>query len=225
MGKLIENNWNMNFFIRKADSSDIPFLVKAVIHAEKLHTDIISYCTLFSISEAEFADQVQLAFDEEIGVPAWDFQNWSVATNERNTPLAAIAHWKEAGGRGSESQKFQFLSMINKSKVNENQVKGQFELLQQLGIPRIVGFIQLDFLFTDSYWRGKGIMSKLIKNIFQNFPNETFQIQVLGVNENAIQLYNKLGFKENERRNVEGLKEKRLMADDVKINMINHGKS
>jgi ribosomal protein S18 acetylase RimI-like enzyme len=215
----------MNFVIRKAESSDIPFLVKAVIHAEKLQTDIISYCTLFSISEEEFADQVQLAFEEEMGIPAWNFQNWSVAMNESNTPLAAISHWKEAGGRGSESQKFQFLSVVNKSKVNENQLKAQFELLQQLGIPRTVGFIQLDFLFTDIQWRGKGIMSKLIQNIFKIFPNETFQIQVLGVNKNAIQLYKKLGFKENERREVDGIKVKRLLADDVKINMINHGKS
>lgn len=213
----------MKLIIRKAQPTDIPFLVESVIQAEKLDTEIISYCTLFEISEEKLRDQIASAMINEEGITPWEIKHWYVAANQNNQPLAALCAWEEFNTIGTEIQKFQYLNFCNKPNLQDNEFLSRMAMLKQIAIPRVPHFIQLDALFTDSKFRGMGIMSELIQFVFNKYQQKTFQIQVLGCNQGAINLYKKLGFKEQSSAFCDGLKENRLLADQTKFNLIRNG--
>ena len=213
----------MRYVIRKAEKTDISFLVDCVINSEKINTDIISYCSLFEITEEDLRTQVTLAFTEEMSVFVWDVNQWLVMLNDNEEIVAGLAYWIEPPEVNSETQKFQFLSYLNKSKVRDAQFMARFEAIKKLQIPRNSGLVQLDFLYTQPEYRGQGLMSQLIKFVFNQFAIHNFQIQVLGSNLSAIKLYKKLAFETNIVVTLKGLHEAKLMPDDTKLNMIKHG--
>jgi len=223
MGKSISNNFQMKFSIRQAKISDVDFLIESMIHAEKFDTDIVSYCTLFEISQPIFVEQVKIAFIDGLDIFPWDCKHWLVATNEKGKLIAAMASWNEPEFMGTETKKFQFLCYLNKSKVQDSQFQHRFDLLKKMDIPREPNYIQLDFLYTHHDYRGKGIMSNMIKHVITKHLGSQFQIQVLGGNEIAKRLYERMGFVENKHIHLKGIKANRLLADDIKINMLLNG--
>ena len=52
--------------IRKANTADIPFLVKAIAAAEKSNTNKLSYATLFGITDAEAMLYIKQMLEEDI---------------------------------------------------------------------------------------------------------------------------------------------------------------
>ncbi len=213
----------MRYLIRKAEKTDIQFLVDCVINSERIHTDVISYCGLFNITEEELRRQIILAFNEEMSVFVWDIDQWLVMLTEDKKNIAALAVWVESTEFNSETQKFQFLSYLNKSKIRDGEFISRFEAIKKLYIPRDIGLVQLDFLYTQPEYRGQGLMTELIEFVFNKYANKSFQIQVLGSNVPAIKLYKKLTFETNIVLTSPGTQEAKLMADDTKLNMIKHG--
>ena len=213
----------MTFSIIKAREQDIPFLVDSVINAEKLDTNIISYCSLFNISEMLLKEQLLEAFQEKMGIIVWDINQWIVALDENGKAIAALAYWMENNLADSETQKFKYLSFLNKSNVNHPNFQVVFQALKKIQIARETNVIQLDFLYTKPQYQGKGIMSSLIKNVISRHPNNKFQIQVLQCNEKAKRLYEKLGFIEDICKTEIGLKHNNILADDTKFNLTYYG--
>jgi len=58
----------------------------------------------------------------------------------------------------------------------------------------------IEFVVTDSKYRGKGVASALIKHIFALPEYKHFLIEVADTNPGAFELYKKLGFKETHRK-------------------------
>ena len=56
----------MNVVIRKATVNDKDFIIKAIIEATKSGTDILSYCTIFNISESDLVSLLSNILDEDI---------------------------------------------------------------------------------------------------------------------------------------------------------------
>jgi GNAT superfamily N-acetyltransferase len=213
----------MKFSIIKARDQDIPFLVDSVINAEKLDTNIISYCTLFNINERVLKEQIKEAFQESMGIIVWDINQWLVAVDEKGNAIAALAHWIENILLDSETQKFKYLSFLNKSNLNNPNFEIVFQALKKIQIHREANVCQFDFLYTKPEFQGKGIMSSLIKNAISHHPNSKFQIQVLECNDKAKRLYEKLGFIQDICKTEKGLKQNNILADDTKINLTYHG--
>jgi ribosomal protein S18 acetylase RimI-like enzyme len=214
----------MTFKIRKAESKDIPFLIQSIFQSEKIGTDIISYCTLFDIDENTLNEQLTEAFIEDYKILPWNLKNWYVSENEIESPLAALAFWLEPENSNSEIQKFQYLSFVNKSKVAKPEFTHRYDLLKQVAINREPNHYQFDFLYTKIEFRGQGIMLKMMKDLITQSASSNFQIQVLKSNSNAKKLYERIGFVENKRITLNGLKENKLLADNTKINMFFYGK-
>ncbi len=214
----------MKYKIRKAEINDIPFLIQSVFQSEKIGTDIISYCTLFDIPENTLSEQLNEAFIEDFEILPWSLNHWYVSVNERDTPIAALAYWREPEISNSEIQKFQYLSFINKNKVTQPDFMNRYDLLKQIAINREPNHYQFDFLFTEDEYRGQGIMFNMMNVLINESSSSNFQIQVLESNSKAKKLYERIGFVENKRITLSGLKEKKLLADNTKINMVFYGK-
>ncbi|HNW04445.1 MAG TPA: N-acetyltransferase [Oscillospiraceae bacterium] len=59
------------------------------------------------------------------------------------------------------------------------------------------GFIE--FVATSPEYRGQGVASEIITNIFKETPHTNYVLEVADTNYNAVNLYTKLGFKEFKR--------------------------
>ncbi|MCL2107377.1 MAG: GNAT family N-acetyltransferase [Oscillospiraceae bacterium] len=59
----------------------------------------------------------------------------------------------------------------------------------------------LDYLTTDPAFRGRGVGTRLLRHMCAHLPYDSFFLEVLSKNENAIRLYQKLGFKKVKTKN------------------------
>ncbi len=209
----------MNFNIRKAVSADIPFLTESVIEAEHAGTEIISYCTLFNIDKQKLVELIRRAFYNQVGVQVWDIDSWLVVEDHQGIPRAALASWIETPNSSTEMQKFQYLCYMLRPDFNNKELKIKIQLLQKVAIPRKIGATQIDFVYTDKKYRGMGLMNILLKHCILNNAKGSIQLQVLSKNFTAMNLYEKMGFKEETRLTCEGLEAQKLLADDTKICM------
>lgn len=57
----------------------------------------------------------------------------------------------------------------------------------------------IEFVATSSEYRGKGVASEIITNIFKDTSYMNYVLEVADTNHNAVSLYTKLGFKEFKR--------------------------
>jgi ribosomal protein S18 acetylase RimI-like enzyme len=57
----------------------------------------------------------------------------------------------------------------------------------------------IEFVATSAEYRGKGVASAIITNIFKTTPYTNYVLEVADTNLNAVNLYTKLGFKEFKR--------------------------
>ncbi|MDR1629407.1 MAG: GNAT family N-acetyltransferase [Oscillospiraceae bacterium] len=57
----------------------------------------------------------------------------------------------------------------------------------------------IEFVATSSEYRGKGVATEIITNIFRDTPYTNYVLEVADTNQNAVNLYKKLGFKEFKR--------------------------
>lgn len=209
----------MNFNIRKALSTDIPFLTESVVEAEHAGTEIISYCTLFNIDKQKLVELISGAFSNQVGVQVWDINSWWVVEDHSGIPRAALASWIETGNTSTEMQKFQYLCYMLRADFTNPELKAKIQLLQKVAIPRKVGATQIDFVFTDKKYRGLGLMNMLLKHCILDNAHGYIQLQVLSKNFAAIKLYEKMGFKEESRLTCEGIEAHKLLADDTKLCM------
>lgn len=213
----------MNYNIRIATTNDIPFLVESVIEAEKAGSDIISYCSLFNINQQKLSEIINNAFTDEVGVVVWDVNTWIVLEDSQGNTIAGLASWIESDNLASEKQKFQYLNYVLRPDLNDKDFKTKISQLQKGALPRNKNSRQLDFLYTNPNFRGKGIMKMLIGYAINNCSESCLQLQVLSSNYSAIKLYEKMGFIEERRLTCNGLKSKGLLADDTKICMTYYG--
>ncbi|MCU4173879.1 hypothetical protein [Carboxylicivirga sp. N1Y90] len=84
-----------DYTFRKANESDIDFIVESIIEAEKSGTDRLSYSTLFGLTEAEVRSLLSEALMEDMEDCDLWLSGFVVAEYE-GRPVASLSAWVEA---------------------------------------------------------------------------------------------------------------------------------
>ena len=186
------------FNIRKATVVDIPFLVDTIIEAEKSGTDILTYTTIFGLSEAEARKYIIDMLLEEVDGCELSISSFLIAQKEGQY-AAAVGAWIE-GYEGMSS------SVLKGNLLNYTLPKACIEkaislnkLVKDLHIEYIDNSIQIGLVYVSENFRGLGLANILIeeqlKQLLQIAPGITESyVQVFGNNKAAIKSYEKSRF-------------------------------
>ena len=83
-----------DLILRKATIHDISFLIETIIEAEKAGTDILSYATIFELTELEIKNYLEAILREEIDGCELSISSFLVAEKNKNL-IAASCAWVE----------------------------------------------------------------------------------------------------------------------------------
>lgn len=205
MGSWIEkhyNNWLMsvdeNLIIRAAESRHIPFLIEAIISADKGLGTVCSYCGLFNINEDQFRSILTDIFEEDIEGCEFGVSSFLVV-EDNSQAVACVSSWiEEADGVPSWLIRMSALShFLNQE--NLDHIKPLKSLTESMLLSRTPEALQFESVFVHPSHRGKGLVHKLFKAHLENhleFSPQTQKPELLTYVHNiqAIKAYEKLGF-------------------------------
>lgn len=182
---------------RKAIYADIPFLVKAIIGAEKGVTDKMSYATLFGISETEAATYLRLMLEEDISGCELSVDSYLIA--EVNGVVAgAVGGWKEAVDHApSHILKGNLVNYIYPAKQIAH-LTAYRNVLSGILIPRTANTFQIEYLYIDPAFRRTGLGSRLLQEHLNRMAAEnsldTVQMQLFDSSKGSLKLNTQIGF-------------------------------
>ena len=187
------------FIFRNATINDVPFLVDTIIEAEKSGTDILTYSTVFGLSEDETRKYIAEMLLEEVDGCELSISSFLVAENERQV-VAAVGAWIEGiEGISSSVLKGNLLNYTLPKKCIESAIALN-TMFRELHIEYIPDTIQIGLVYVSSAFRGMNLVSLLIDEqvarLKQLKPGiSEIYVQVFGNNVPAIKAYEKANFK------------------------------
>lgn len=181
---------------RKAANSDIPFLINAIIAAEKSGTQLLSYATLFNLSITEVQQLFTEMLEEDVPYQELNVSGFGLVEVD-NKVVAATNSWVEPTiGKSSAQQKASLLmGFIGTSRVSESFAHHKF--LEDLTLTRTPNAMQFESVFVLPEYRGRGILRFLFDALSTTHnPNNQLpeEIHVVQSNLMAYNAYCKLGF-------------------------------
>lgn len=185
--------------IRRANNKDVEFLVDAIINAEKSGTDKLSYSTIFKIPELEVREILKQMLLQNEGYCELSIDSFLIA-ELRGKPVSAVASWIEGEDDvPSAIIKANLLFSFMPSFALQN-LKLVSTMLDKVHIPRKIGALQLESIYTIPEYRGKGIVKLLIDNHITLAKNKMpeincAQILLSDINVSALNAYMKSDFK------------------------------
>jgi len=188
-----------NFIFRNATINDVPFLVDTIIEAEKSGTDVLTYSTIFGLSEKETREYLAEMLLEEVDGCELSISSFLVA-EESGQIVASICAWIEGiEGVPSTILKGNLLNYTLPKKSIEHAMTLN-NILRDLHIEYLNNTIQIGLVYVASKFRGRNLVSLLIdeqvKRLTQDNPAVSeIYIQVFGNNVPAIRAYEKANFK------------------------------
>ena len=195
--KITYRDMQDHFIYRQANENDIPFLVETIIEAEKGNTNTISYCNIFEISEAKLREilaeiLIQDISDFEFSLPAF------LVAEFNKQAIAACCAWIESMN-DIPSKIIKANSLLYYLKPENITAAGKKnDAIKDTNIERTPGAIQIDSVYVNPDFRGKGLIRTLIFKQFDKLQADTFdnKAQVLCRKNNnvAIHAYSKAGF-------------------------------
>jgi ribosomal protein S18 acetylase RimI-like enzyme len=189
---------NNEFTIRPATTDDIPFLVDTIIEAEKSGTSVLTYTTIFGLSESEARLYIAKMLDEEVDGCELSVSAFILAEKEHSI-VGAVGAWFEGSeGIPSTILKGNLLRYVLPQQCFEK-ASTLNKIVNDLHIEYTSGTIQIGLVYVVPEARGIGLVPILIDHkismLRKQFPDahEVF-IQVFGNNMPAIRAYEKAGF-------------------------------
>jgi ribosomal protein S18 acetylase RimI-like enzyme len=183
---------------RSATIDDVPFLVDTIIEAEKSGTEILTYCTIFGLSEEEARKYIAEMLLEEIDGCELSISSFLLA--EKNGQIAAsVGAWVEGTeGIPSTILKGNLLNYTLPKKCIEHALALN-TVVRELHIEYIAKTIQIGLVYVAAAFRGQNFVSLLIdeqvKRLRINHPEiSEIYVQVFGNNIPAIRAYEKSNF-------------------------------
>jgi ribosomal protein S18 acetylase RimI-like enzyme len=186
------------FSIRKATPADVPFLVDTIIEAEKSGTDILTYTTIFGLSETEAEKYISDMLLEEVDGCELSISSFLIAQKE-GLYAAAVGAWIE-GYEGMPS------SVLKGNLLNYTLPKSCIEkamslnnLVKDLHIEYVGNTIQIGLVYVSKNFRGLGLSNILIEEQIKQLLQidsgiKESYVQVFGNNKTAIKAYEKSGY-------------------------------
>jgi hypothetical protein len=186
------------FVYRLAGTADIPFLVETIIEAEKSGTEILSYTTIFGLTEEEAKGYVAEMLEEEIDGCELSVSSFLVAEYGGEV-VAALSSWVEAkDGISSAELKGNLLGFVlpRESILKAASVS---PVVRKIHMEYIPGTIQKGAGYVVKEFRHRklfGILTeKMIEHLLKSSPEVTeVYTQVFSNNIPAIRANEKIGF-------------------------------
>lgn len=186
------------FSFRRAEPEDIDFILKTIIQSEKSGTDRLSYTGIFSLSEEEVKKIIANVLLENVPGQQYCLSNFLIA-EEEGRYAGACCSWVEGETGLSSSIISANLLLDFIDHKNFQKATSLLQIATEIGFPREEGSIQIENVFVESSFRGRGISGLLIdKHIEMRRPNAVIpkvQIILSKINEKAYRSYLKAGFK------------------------------
>lgn len=184
--------------IRKAVGTDIPFLIKTIIEADKSGTSKSSYCSLLEISEQELANMLERIFMHEL--EGFEFSVASFCVLEHNLqPVGACASWIEEFD-GIPSWQTRMLSIRAEAKGESyNKMVAKKDIVSNLIPIRTPNSLQIESVYISEAYRGLGLFRTMLDFHIQNSKAispelNSAEILVYDNNQIALNSYQKSGF-------------------------------
>lgn len=184
---------------RDATIKDIPFLVDTIIEAEKSGTEVLTYSTIFGLSEDETRKYITEMLLEEIDGCELSISSFLVA--DKNGEIAAsVGAWIEGiEGISSTVLKGNLLNYTLPRKCIEQALKLN-SIVRELHIEYYPNTVQIGLVYVAPAFRGQNLVSLLIDKQVSRLtlinPNiSEIYVQVFGNNTQAIRAYEKANFK------------------------------
>lgn len=212
----------MEYTIRKASTKDIPFIIEAIIEAEKSGTDKLGLSTLFDLTEIEVKNYLSNIFNEEIDGCEFSISSFLIAENKGNQ-VAAVGGWIEGANEEKLPSSILKANLISYcfpiDKVAN--MKEKSDIISGVQIERKDGSYQIEYVYVRPEYRGHNLIKPLIEeHIKQAKLCKQMFVQVFLNNISAIYVYKKLGFEVNQTFHSENKETKNYLPDNTKILML-----
>jgi ribosomal protein S18 acetylase RimI-like enzyme len=189
---------NKAIVLRKGEARDIPFIIDAIVAAEKSGSEIFSYSKIFEMTENEVRKYFAAILAEDVPGQELCYSEYMIA-EVNGTHAGAIAGWIE--GESGQAAGMIKAMLLNHFLPKENMVKAleKRKYLEQMRFnPEFNSFV-IESGYTLPAYRGKGILAKLIMEQIhtrlQQRPDvKKSYVQVAKTNRSAIKIYENLGY-------------------------------
>jgi len=193
------------YTIRYATINDIDFLVEVIVQAEKSGTNILSYSSLFEMSEVSIKKAISSILEEEIDGCEFSISGFLIAEKDNEKTAAMCAWIEEEDGIPSSVLKGNLLSFhITKDALQK--AKEYREVVSGLAIDYIPQTLCIGPVYVAANHRGKDLVGLLLQKHIENaqgkYPEIEVYIQVFACNLPAIKAYSKLGFQKFQHREI-----------------------
>ncbi len=180
--------------IRHAKESDIPFLVEAIVSAEKSNTPRMGLATLLGINEEETRKHITSMLEEDVDGCEFSIRSFLIAEVD-GSPAGAVAGWIE-GATDEMPSGLLKSNLIGFTFPPESiaALRTNAPIIGGLRIDRERGALQIEYVHVDPAHRGKGIAGALINAHLERAGQRKAQVQAFADNAVAIGLYERLGF-------------------------------
>lgn len=186
----------MNFV--HATPNDIDFITRAVFNAVKSGTNVLTYGTLFEKSEEELLPLFKEMIAEDVeGQELW-LSGFLIAKDSDGTPMATCCAWVEGDEGPSSMLTAQLISFTMGIKTYQKALE-KHEIIESMRVDREEGTLQIEHVYTDPNYRGKGLAAQVIEKQIEIQKNwkptlKKAQIILFKTNQNAVNAYSKMGF-------------------------------
>jgi len=184
------------YIIREATVNDIDFIIEAIIEAEKSGSEILSYSTVFNLSENELRKIFRLMLLEEIDGCEFSISSYLIAEND-NTIAGTIGAWVEHEISPSSIIKSNLLGYyLPKSSIIYAALRAK--ITSELHIDHVIEALSLEIVYIRTTHRGNHLFELLSDaHIKRNKGIKELAVQVMANNDYAIRTYERYGFKQS----------------------------
>ncbi|NNE16647.1 MAG: GNAT family N-acetyltransferase [Saprospiraceae bacterium] len=196
----------MSYTLRIATLSDINFIAKVIIEAEKSGSDKIGIATVFNLTESELQNYLVEILDEEIDGCEFSFSSFVIA-EFNGQPVAAFGGWIENENENNQPSAILKSNLIGFVFPKEKllALKKNQEIIKDILIDREPHTHQLEYAYVDEEHRGHGLTNRIINQLLEiakkKNPNlKKSQVQVYANNSSAIKVYERAGYYEIDRK-------------------------
>lgn len=206
------------YIIREATNNDVDFIVKAIIEAEKSGSKILSYSTIFNLTEEEVINIFYKMLLEEIDGCEFSISSYLVAEID-NRVVGTIGAWVEHKENPSSIVKGNLLGyFLPKSSLLY--ASQQAKVLSELNIEHVDGALSLVIVYISPEHRGNNLFMLLTnEHIIRNKDVREVSIQLMANNIYAIRSYERYGLKKCFELKSKNEKIKQILPFNEKILM------
>ena len=188
------------YIIRPATVNDISFLVRTIIEAEKSETDILSYSTVFGLSNKYIRKYLKDILNEEIDGCELSVSSFYVVDLDGKV-VAALSAWIEGvEGISSALIKGNLLNYVLPKKCIDRAIDLN-NMIRELHVDYIPMTIQIGACYVAKEYRGCGLIGSIIKFAINSLRNKypdlsSVWVQVFNCNIPSLKAFKKNGFAE-----------------------------